>query len=42
LNVANAGADESFQSLNTRSPLFGLGSARQVPRAAQLGLRLSF
>ena len=44
LNVINAGADQVFSpGANQQfSPVFGLGSLRQLPRAAQLSVRMLF
>jgi hypothetical protein len=44
LNVINAGADQVFSpGANQQfSPVFGLGSMRQLPRAAELSFRVLF
>jgi hypothetical protein len=44
LNVINAGADQAFSpGANQQfSPVFGLGSTRQFPRAAELSFRVLF
>jgi hypothetical protein len=41
-NVRNDGADQNFQSTSLFSPIFGLGTSRQLPRSAQLVLRYAF
>jgi hypothetical protein len=41
-NVANAAADQDFISVDKTSSSFGLGTNRQVPRAAQVGMRAQF
>jgi hypothetical protein len=44
LNVINAGADQAFSAGANQefSPVFGLGSMRQLPRAAELSVRVLF
>jgi hypothetical protein len=44
LNAINAGADQVFTPGATQrfSPVFGLGSMRQLPRAAELSFRVLF